>query len=143
MKTKNLEWSDVQKAVGPDNATEFVRRVKRNKRLGIVWEVIAAMLFALFLALALAVFGCATRTTYSSIAATHQATKLAYDGYVDSVIRGQTKTNDLPAVSQAYNLFLVSERVAIDAAQGNPSAPAPADLNTKSTTVINLTKIKP
>lgn len=89
------------------------------------------LLFLLCVALS-----CATRGTYNTIAATHAAVKSSYDGYMDSVIRGETRTNDVPIISKGFNLFLSAERVAIDAAQGNTNGPVTADMAAKAGALI-------
>lgn len=81
------------------------------------------MKFFLSLSLALVILGCATRGSYTTLAASEQAAVASYRAYVDGVIAGRTPTNNVPAVSQAFNLFQLSMRVAVDAAQGNTKSP--------------------
>ena len=77
----------------------------------------------LAVSLALVLIGCATRGTYTTLAASEKAAVLSYDAYMDGVISGKTPTNNVPAVSTAFNLFQLSVRTAVDAAQGNTNAP--------------------
>jgi hypothetical protein len=79
-------------------------------------------LLSVLLSLSLLV-GCATRGTYTTLAASEKAAVTSYDAYMDGVIAGRTPTNNVPAVSQAFNLFQLSVRTAVDAAQGNTNAP--------------------
>ncbi len=74
---------------------------------------------------------CGSRGTYNTLASTEKAAVLAYDGYVDSVIKGQTRTNDFPAVAKSFDLFQASFRTAVDAASGNTNAPVTGDLSLK------------
>lgn len=88
----------------------------------------------LFLSL---LIGCATRGTFTTIAATDKATTLAYDGYVDSVIRGETRTNNLPIISKAFDAVKAAERVAIDRASGNTNAPVTGEFSAAAASFIN------
>ena len=71
---------------------------------------------------------CATRGTYTTLAATDRATTLAYDGYLDSVIRGETRTNNLPIIAKSFDAIKAAERTAIDRAGGNTNAVVSGDL---------------
>lgn len=129
---KSLQLGEVERTVGHDQTVHLYKAIKKRRRIGLGLEVGAAVLFVIIIALLFAVFGCGTtgqRNTYTTIAATDRAVTLSYDGYVDSIIRGQTKTNDLPAISQGFNLFKAAERTAIDAAQGNSGAPPSPELS--------------
>lgn len=90
--------------------------------------------FAVILTVVL--IGCATRGTYTTLASTEQAVVLAYDGYVDSVIKGQTRTNDLPIVARSFDTFQSAMRVAIDKASGNTNALVTGDLSTAAANLI-------
>lgn len=92
------------------------------------------------------ILGCASRGTYTTLAASEQAAVSSYSAYVDGVIAGRTPTNNVPAVSQAFNLFQLSMRTAVDAAQGNTNAPAtPPVISAQSnlTAIISISKGAP
>jgi len=87
------------------------------------------------------VTGCATnqqRIAYNSLYSVEKVTVGSYDGYIDSVISGMSTTNGVPAVSKKFNQFQSSFVVALDAAQFNTNAIAPASLVIESEDVINL-----
>jgi len=75
---------------------------------------------------------------YKSLYSVERVTTAAFDGYLDSVIAGQTSTNSLPRVGSAYNKFHASFLVALDAVQFNTNALAPASLVVESQDVLNL-----
>lgn len=77
------------------------------------------------------------RGTYTTLASTEQAAVLAYDGYLDSVIKGQTRTNDLPIVSHSFDAFQALMRAAVDKASGNTNAPVTGDVSTSLANLIN------
>lgn len=87
----------------------------------------------LFLAL---LIGCATRGTYTTLASTEQAVKMSYDGYVDSVIRGETRTNEMPVIAKSFDAFQASFQVAVDKASGNTNAPITGDLSTAAANIL-------
>lgn len=76
------------------------------------------------------------RTTYTTLAATEKAVTESYDGYVDSVIKGQTRTNDLPIIARSFDTFQASMKLAVDKASGNTSAPVTGDLGTAAANLI-------
>lgn len=76
------------------------------------------------------------RGTYTTLASTERAVVLAYDGYVDSVISGQTRTNELPTIAKSFDLFQAAFRTTVDAASGNTNAPVTGDLSTKAAALI-------
>lgn len=85
--------------------------------------------------------GCTTSqqtTAFNTLYTVEHTTVAAYDGYLTSVIKGTTATNDLPKVSKAFNTFQKSFLVALDAAQFNTNALAPASLVTESQDLLNL-----
>lgn len=85
--------------------------------------------------------GCTTSQqtiTYKTLFSIEHVTVSAYDGYLDTVIKGQTSTNSLPLISRAYNTFQGSYLIALDVAQYNTNALAPAALITESQDIINL-----
>jgi len=91
---------------------------------------------ALLVIPALLDLSCATRGTYTTLAATEQAVRLSYDGYIDSVIQGQTRTNDLPTVAKSFEAFQASFRVAVDKASGDTNAPITGDLSAAAASLI-------
>lgn len=105
-----------------------MKRLKTYSAIAALW----------FLVLAPAVYevGCQTRGTYNTLAATEKAVVMSYDGYVDSVIRGQTRTNEMPTIAKSFDLFQASFRTAVDAASGNTNATVTGDLSTKAATLI-------
>jgi hypothetical protein len=85
--------------------------------------------------------GCKTsqqQVVFNSLYTVEHATVTAYDGYVGLVVSGQLPTNDVPRVSKAFNTYQASFIVALDAAQFNTNALAPANLIIESQDVINL-----
>lgn len=76
------------------------------------------------------------RGTYTTLASTEQAVVLSYDGYVDSVIKGQTRTNDLPTIGASFNAFQASFKAAVDAAAGNSNSVVTADVANAAATII-------
>lgn len=78
------------------------------------------------------------RIAFNTLYSVEKATTGAYDGYVDSIIKGVTSTNSLPKVSSLYNKYQASFIVALDAVQFNTNAIAPASLIVESQDVINL-----
>lgn len=90
---------------------------------------------------AVLIVGCTTTQqlrSYQTLYTVEHLTSDTYDGYLDTVIKGQTSTNSTPKVSKAFNLFQASYLVALDAAQYNTNALAPSSLVQESTDVINL-----
>lgn len=102
----------------------------------------------LTLAIALVCGGLATFTTgcntsqqqiaFNSLYTVEHTTVAAYDGYISGVIGGTVSTNGVPRVSKAFNTFQASFIVALDAAQFNTNALAPANLVTESQDVLSL-----
>lgn len=76
------------------------------------------------------------RGTYTSLASTEQAVVQAYRGYTDSVIKGETRTNDLPMVAQSFNAFQASFRAAVSSASGDTNAPVSSDVATAASSII-------
>jgi hypothetical protein len=97
---------------------------------------IAILVIAVF-----AVVGCVTtpkQAAFNSLYSVEKLTTGAYDGYIDSVLNGQSTTNGVPRVSSAYNKFQSSFVIALDAVQFNTNALAPTSLVIESGDVINL-----
>lgn len=82
--------------------------------------------------------GCASnnRTTYTTLASTELAVKSSYDGYIDSVLQGQTRTNDVTIISVSFDEFQSLMRVAIDRASGNTNALVTADIAASSAKLL-------
>jgi hypothetical protein len=102
---------------------------------------------AITLAVALGQFvgsGCTTaqqQTTYNSLFTVEHTVVSTYDGYLDLVIKGSVSTNGLPSVSKSYNTFQGAYLVALDAAQFNTNALAPANLITEAGDFVNLVNV--
>lgn len=91
--------------------------------------------------IALLIAGCTTTqqtTAYKTLYSVEHTTVSAYDGYIDTVIKGQTSTNQVPTVAKAFNTFQASYIIALDAVQYNTNALAPAALVQESQDVIGL-----
>lgn len=80
--------------------------------------------------------GC--KTAYRSIATTEAIVHAANGAYLDSVVSGQTKTNDVPRVEAAYNATQLSLHTAAALASSGSSAPVPAAVNTQVIDFTNL-----
>jgi hypothetical protein len=78
------------------------------------------------------------KVAYNTLASLEQTTSVALDSYDALVIKGQIPTNDIPLVKSAFNKFQASFVIALDAAQYNTNAIAPAALIVESQDVINL-----
>ncbi|HSS99978.1 MAG TPA: hypothetical protein VLK33_23245 [Terriglobales bacterium] len=85
--------------------------------------------------------GCTTnqeRNAYNTLYSVQVTTTATVDGYYSATIKGLVSTNGIPQVSKAYNDFQKAFIVAIDAAQFNTNALAPASLQQESADVIAL-----
>lgn len=78
----------------------------------------------------------AQRVTHNTLFSVQTVTMKAYDSYLDLVLAGKVKTNDVPAVSLAYNRFHESMLLAIAVAQFNTNAPATGQVLEESGKVI-------
>lgn len=147
-----LEWPDVEAAIGQEQTQILrrhnVQRVRWRKYAGGVY-IGAGILLAIILALTLlAMSGCTTsqqRTAYTTLASTELAAKSSYDGYLDSVLSGQSRTNEVPLVSAAFNELQAAMAIAVNAASGNTNAfvTAPvAEASAKLFNAINAAKGK-
>lgn len=67
-------------------------------------------------------------TTFKTLYSLEKSTVAAYDGYAHLVVIGQAPTNGVRKVSQAFNTFQASFLLALNLAQLNSNAPAPASL---------------
>jgi hypothetical protein len=84
--------------------------------------------------------GCTTSqqtTTYNTLFSLEKSVTAAYSVYVDLVIAGKAPAANLASISQKYNLFQASFKVAADAAQFNVNALADQNLVTLANDVIN------
>lgn len=97
---------------------------------------------SLVLAVALCAFiGCtATQqtVTYKTLSGLEISTTGAYDAYAGLAIKGTVATNDIPAVSKAYNDFQSGMHLAVVVARNDTNALAPQALIDQSAAVINL-----
>lgn len=90
--------------------------------------------------------GCTTnqqKIAYNSLYTTEKTTTTTFDVYVSQGIRASATgptmlTNNLPAIARAYNLFQAGFKIALDAAQYNTNALAPASLQVESTDILNM-----
>lgn len=78
------------------------------------------------------------RRTYTTLFGLENAVTASIDGYFHLVVRGQCRTNAVPTVSKAYNVFQTAMGVAVLAAKGDTNSIPPADLIEKGTGVIVL-----
>lgn len=78
------------------------------------------------------------RASFNTIYSLQQATTAAFNGYLDSVIAGKTKTNSVPAISKKYNEFNAAALLALNIVEMNTNAVAPPSLVILSGDVINL-----
>lgn len=88
--------------------------------------------------------GCTTsqqQTAYNTLYAVEATTTAAVDSYDYMVIHGELSTNDLPRVSKSFDTFQISFLAALDAAQFNTNALAPASLVIESKDLINLVTV--
>lgn len=136
--TAFLTLADVDKVIGTEarqNLQVHFQKKRRGRR--ILTAVIVGLGALLLIAGLIGVLtGCATRGTYNTLAATEQAVRMSYDGYIDSVIHGQTRTNDLPIVAKSFDAFQASFAVAVDKASGDTNAPVTGDLSATAASLI-------
>lgn len=123
-----ISIEQVAEKLGREETIHLYRTAQRRRRMGISLEVAAAIVFGIALLVLMFFVGCATRTTYTTLAATEKAVVSAYDGYLDSVIKGQTRTNEVPVITGSFNTFQATMRTAVDAASGNTGAPVSGDV---------------
>ncbi len=75
---------------------------------------------------------------YTSLAAIGNAVTVADATFTQLVVAKQIATNSVPQVSHAYDQFQALYGLAILAAEGNLTNPAPASVLTSGTNVLNL-----
>lgn len=110
------------------------------KKLFAIWPLILALALA---PTPLLIQGCSTtqqRQAYNTIYSLERAAMAAYDSYMTGVIRGEIRTNDVPQVSKSFNVFQASMLVALDAAEFNRNAEAPASLSNQAADLLFLIK---
>ena len=90
------------------------------------------------IALAASLVGCATKSSYQSIAAAEAIVSNANSAYLDSVVTGQTPTNNAPQVEAAFNDTQLALHAAAVLASGGSSAPVPPATAVKVTNFTNL-----
>lgn len=98
----------------------------------------AAIILALLLPLGL--LGCKSSpqtVAYKSLYSVETSVNAAHDSYLDLVVRGAVKTNDVPQVARAYDRFQAGMQGALSAAQFNYTNPAPAAVAQLATDVLN------
>jgi len=123
--------------MGHDTTMLLYKNTKRRRKIGNWIDAIVIAIAIVLLAWLFFTLGCQSgRGTYTTLASTEQAVVLSYDGYLDSVIRGETKTNDLPLVAKSFDAFQASMRLAVDRASGNTNAPITGDLSTAAANLI-------
>ena len=85
--------------------------------------------------------GCTTTqqtTAFKTLSTVETTTTAAVDGYYAATIKGIAPTNGIPQVSHAYNDFQKAFIVALDAAQFQTNALAPAALQQEGADVVSL-----
>jgi hypothetical protein len=91
--------------------------------------------------IAVAIVACTTSqvsTAAKTLATVEITTKTAYDGYLTLVVTGKVRTNEVPAVSKAFNDFQAAMVLAVVSVQNNTNALAPDSLVQEGQAVINL-----
>lgn len=93
--------------------------------------------FACLAALVFAV-SCASqsRKLYQSLATVEVVTTGAFASYLDLVVTGKVRTNDVPVVSADYNTFKQVWSAAVVVAQWDTNSVAPANVTSASTKVL-------
>lgn len=92
----------------------------------------------LSIALLALLIGCSTsqrRASYNTLYSVHVTTDAAYTSYLDLVVKGSIRTNDVPAVSRSYRNFQAGFATAVELAAID--APATQEVLNLSATVIN------
>lgn len=100
--------------------------------------ILAALLISLPLTVAMTCSRTQQMITYNTLYSVEHSVVAANDGYQALVIKGSLPTNDLPKVSARFNQFQAGFLVALDLAQYNTNALAPAALQVEAQDFINL-----
>lgn len=135
MNTQQLQ--KIEQELGTKETLHLYKTVKNRRRFGISLEVAVAIIAAVLIVL-IFTLGCGTpgRTTYTTLASTEMAAKSSYDGYLDSVLSGQTRTNEVPLVSASFDEFQAAMRIAVSAASGNTNALVTSDVAAASAKLL-------
>jgi hypothetical protein len=83
------------------------------------------------------------KVTYNTLASVQLSTQAAYNSYLDLVVQGQVRTNEVPAISQDYTLFMTVWAATVQIASEGTNAPTTAPVAAaaaKVVTDINLAK---
>lgn len=99
--------------------------------------------YACLVAAALIAFmpGCTTSqqtVTFNTLYGLENGVSSAYAAYTGLVIKGTVATNQVPAISKAFNTFQSAMLPALDAVQYSTNAIAPANLSTEASDILNL-----
>lgn len=90
--------------------------------------------------------GCSTsqqRTVVNSLFTTGQTVDAAYRSYLDAVIAGKVPTNDVPRISQQYQVFQNAFTLAVAASTLNKTAPpSPEMANAASQLLLSIDAAK-
>lgn len=121
--------------------------MKRMKLLRLLYVTLySSVAILLGLTMGRTVTGCSTsaqRKTVMGLFATGQSVDTAYRSYLDLVVSGQVKTNDLPKVSQQYREFQAAFAAAVLIAGMNTNAPpSPELMNAASQVTLAITAAK-
>lgn len=76
------------------------------------------------------------KTTYNTLASVQLTTQAAYNGYLDLVVQGQVRTNEVPMVSQDYTLFMTVWAATVQIASEGTNAPTTAPVAAAAAKVI-------
>lgn len=79
--------------------------------------------------------------TYNSLFSIEALGSAAYSGYVGSILAGTTTTNNLPAVSKAFDDFQAGVALASALDQASTNALAPANLMLEFNALTNLISV--
>lgn len=90
--------------------------------------------------------GCSTsqqRTAVNTLRSTAEVTDAAFKAYLDGVLAGTIKTNDVPKVAAAYSTFQLAWNAALVAATMNQNAvPTPDVANAASQVKLHIQAAK-
>lgn len=100
--------------------------------------VISAFAAALILLSGCAMNPAQQTVAYKTLYGVEVATTGAYDGYSTAVAKGLLPTNDVPAISHAFDKFQSSLGLAIALARNDTNAVAPPDVVSDSASVVTL-----
>ena len=98
-----------------------------NQKQNFIMAMIVLASFAAPIIVAPIMTGCSTsaqRATYNTLSTIGSGVNASYAAYLDGVIAGRIKTNDVPKVSRQYNEFQQAFAAAVQLVQFNTNAPA-------------------